>query len=84
MEAKVAYSFNFYFRSPANSWCNISPSSIAMQWDTILTVFGMNLQDAMMQIPEDFEGWSIVKVDYPIGFEIPPLPVNNSSVLKIV
>lgn len=80
----MAYSFNFYFRSPANSWCNLSPSSIAIQWDTILTVFGLNLQDAMMQIPEEFEGYSIVKVDYPIGFEMPTLTPRCSSIMRAV
>lgn len=77
---KVLYSFNVYFKNPMNQWYVNGSSSVAMQWDTIVTIYGSNLEDAIKNLPEEYEDYNIVKVEYPIGYpNFPILPLSTCS-----
>lgn len=77
---KVLYSFNVYFKNPMNQWCVNGSSYLAMQLDTIVTIYGSNLEDAIKNLPEEYEDYNIVKVEYPIGYpNFPIFPLNTCS-----
>lgn len=52
-----------------NHWMKYGHDTSAIPgWDCALTTMGASLEDAMEKIPEEFKGWRIVQVDYPIGY----------------
>lgn len=74
----ILYSFNIYLKNPENKWSTSGTGTVAIQWDTMVTVYGSNLDDAMKNIPEECEKYSIVRVDYPTGY--PNFPIFPPSV----
>jgi len=77
---KVLYSFNIYFKNQIGGWSINGSSSTAMHWDTIITVYGSSLEDAIKNLPEEYGDCNIVKVDYPIGYpNFPLFPPSTST-----
>ena len=77
---KVWYGFNFYMKNPNNNWGFNGITTAALQWDTMITLYGHSLENAMLQMPEEYEGYRIVKVDYPTGYPSFPLfPPSTST-----
>ncbi|MEK6829542.1 MAG: hypothetical protein AABY15_05470 [Nanoarchaeota archaeon] len=75
MNTKIIYCFNVYLKDPSNVWntCYPGTSSSAIEWDTMITLFGSNADDALKSMPEEYEGWAINKIDYPLGYPHFPL-----------
>lgn len=65
---QTLYSFNIYFKNHTNGWSINNSSSASIYWDTIVTVYGLNFEDAVDNLPEEYKDCNIVKVDYPIGY----------------
>lgn len=81
MSSNLLYSFSIYLQNSMNQWCHYDTSSMSIQWDTILTLFGSDLEDAMKNVPDEYQGWRIVNVDYPIGYQnFPIVSISDNAV----
>lgn len=82
-EAGIFYVYTVYLRDPANMWPNgqQGTTSIAMLWDTALTVTAKNSSDAILKLPEEYKNWGVVKIDGP--FNLMSSNHTSSSQLNI-
>lgn len=71
----VLYSFNVWLKKPSTLLYvhGAGSSSASIQFDTIITLFGQDLDDALRNMPDDYINHRIVRVEYPIGW--PNFPI---------
>lgn len=77
MNGIVLYSFNIYMKKLCHGWSifvdgNMT-SSATIPWNTMITLYGSNLDEALKKMPEEFHDWTIINVDYPMGYHHYPL-----------
>jgi hypothetical protein len=77
-EAGISYVYTVYLRDPANMWPNgqQGTTSIAMMWDTALTVAAKNSNQAILKLPAEYKSWGVVKIDGPTN-----LMPSNSTII---
>ncbi len=69
----VLYSFNVWLMKPSSLLYIHGTGTSSIQFDTIITLFGQDLDDALRSMPDDYINYKIVKVEYPIGY--PNFPI---------
>lgn len=70
----VLYSFNVWLAKPITLlYVHGNGTSASIQFDTIITLFGEDLDDALKRMPDEYINYKIVKVEYPIGWPHFPL-----------
>lgn len=81
MEAKVIYSFEVYLRRPTNNLIlGDGTFTSTVRFDTIITLMGSNLDDALLKMPEEYRDYDVIRVDYPIGYpNFPLFPPSTST-----
>jgi len=77
----MLYSFTFYMRNPGFHWMSHGmTTSAGPHWDAAVTLFGSSVDEAREQMPDDYIGWPIVKVDHPSGWpHFPAFPPSIST-----
>lgn len=66
LEAGVFYSYMIYLKQylfPINT-----TTSVSVNWDTAISIIAKNPEQAVLNLPEQFKDWFVVKIDGPQVF----------------
>jgi hypothetical protein len=65
LEAGVFYTYMIYLKYSMFNNLNNNTSSISNNWDTAISVVAKTPEQAILNLPEQFKDWVIVKIDGP-------------------